>query len=124
MPHPFYKTAPKTYDSSICTAILTDWVQAVSTFYQHYQQLATYRIRQSIPLIQPIPVSQCPLGHLEHLMDDMQRQIESLLLEMGDAEPSPSSQASYQKLIDHTARLNRVNQHAQTLGLLTTLSPS
>ncbi|MBD2752014.1 hypothetical protein [Spirosoma validum] len=124
MQHPFYKIVSKTFDSSTSEAILIDWVQAVGAFYQAYQQLNTYRIQPDIHLLQPMPASQCPLGQLEILMDGMQQEIESLLIDMGAAEPSAAGLSRYQKLIDHTARLNRLNQQAQTLGLLMGLSPS
>lgn len=125
-----HPTSKESIDHSTYTTVLANWFEAVSTFYNHYNQLKPYadqlNTRKGSNTIQPVNSGQCPVGQLGKLLGQMHRELERLVQDMDQVE-NPGSNCIRQqckKLLDHTSILTQLNQRAQTMCLLINLSAS
>ncbi|AKD56054.1 hypothetical protein SD10_15275 [Spirosoma radiotolerans] len=112
------------------TVVLTKWLEAASTFYNHYNQLRPYATLvssgQDLSAAKFVNQSQCPAGQLRRLLGRMHQELEMLVQDMDQAETPDSgcTQQQCRKLTTHTRILTQLNQRAQTMSLLITLPAS
>lgn len=115
---------------STYTMVLTKWVEAASTFYNHYNQLRPYAAlvssEQGVKPTAFVNQSQCPAGQLRRLLGRMHQELDMLVQDMDqdDAPESGYTQQQCRKLASHTRILTQLNQRAQTMSLLITLPAS
>ncbi|RIV23969.1 hypothetical protein DYU11_13480 [Fibrisoma montanum] len=99
-------SVPLTTD--VCEQILSNWIEAVSTFYWSYQQL--------VQRIQTQPADHLsPDNALTEVALAMQDQLTILLTDVSqsDVQSGTFSGDDYQTLAQHTDELNRLTQQAQ-----------
>ncbi|GAB3726389.1 hypothetical protein [Spirosoma lituiforme] len=113
-------------DQSTYTTVLANWFEAVSTFYNHYNQLRPYIAQVGINNVPSINSGQCPVGQLRRLLSRMHRELDMLVQDMDqiDAPESNCTRQQCKKLVNHTRVLTQLNQRAQTMCLLINLSAS
>lgn len=125
-----HRSNKQSIDQSTYTTIFTNWFEAASTFYNHYNQLRPYAAQisaESGPNAVPaVNRGQCPAGQLRKLLGRMHQELEMLVQDMDQAE-TPDSGSTWQqcrKLTNHTRILTQLNQRAQTMSLLINLPAS
>lgn len=118
-------------DQSTYTTIFTNWLEAASAFYSHYNQLRPYAAQISeepgLRAVQSVHRGQCPAGQLRKLLGRMHQELEMLVQDMDQVDTPDNSGAAWQqcrKLTNHTRVLTRLNQRAQTMSLLINLPAS
>lgn len=125
-----HPTSKQSIDQSMYTTVLANWFEAVSTFYNHYNQLQPYAAQSSARkgsnAVLPVHSGQCPVGQLRRLLGRMHRELEMLVQDMDQIDNPESSCMRQQckKLTNHTRILTQLNQRAQTMCLLINLSAS
>ncbi|GAB3804840.1 hypothetical protein GCM10028819_36980 [Spirosoma humi] len=119
-----HRSNKQSIDQSTYTTILTNWFEAASAFYNHYNQLRPYAAQISeepgLNAVYHINPGQCPIGQLRKLLGRMHQELEMLVQDMDQAD-MPDSGSTWQqcrKLTNHTRVLTRLNQRAQTMSLL------
>ena len=114
---------PQLADNAIHTTVLADWLQATTTFYIYYNQLSPYVNQKEVNHINS---NQCPVDQLKTLIHRMQNELKKLLCDLESVGTLNSHQGKqmYRKLATHTRVLNRLNQQAKVMTLLTTLTAS
>lgn len=110
--------------------VVTEWTEAVTNLYKHYQELSTY-IHQAtdpnhLPEVGAIYVGQCPINQLVTLVDAMKATLDELFLDVsqGDKAQKQTTKEQYRKLVHHTLLMNQLNNQAQSRLHLLSLSTS
>lgn len=125
-----HRNNKQSIDQSTYTTVLTNWFEAASTFYAHYNQLRPYAVQvsseQGLSTAKHVNLNQCPVGQLRRLLGRMHQEMEMLVHDMDQAETPDLSYTRQQcrKLANHTRILTQLNQRAQTMSLLINLPAS
>ncbi|MVM35343.1 hypothetical protein GO755_35300 [Spirosoma sp. HMF4905] len=119
------------FDGINSRQIVIDWTEAVTDLYKNYRELSTYIYQSSNQNSQcnddnNTYIGQCPVSQLIALVTTMQVELEKLLRDVSKEDNSRRSASlrHYKKLIDHTLRLDHLNQQAQSRLHLLSLSTS
>ncbi|MVM28576.1 hypothetical protein GO755_00935 [Spirosoma sp. HMF4905] len=111
---------PQLLDYSTEATVLTNWLEATSTFYIHYNQLAPFASKEYTQkdlhsFKRPIPVNQ-----LRSLLSKMKHELAKLLLDLDLTQTHnlACTKGKYKQLIAHTRILNRLNQEAEAMSFL------
>lgn len=99
--------------------MITQWFEATATFYEYYHQL-TICIRQrgvehELRGDNIAYIGQCSVSQLMHLASSMQTELANLTQAVDQVDPLKPTTEMYDQLVNHTSRLNQLNDQAKTL---------